>query len=163
MKKISIRFVKTKPKQNQWWDKMSNEHFNEPGYVGFSKKNGDIYRDWTDKDSKSIFANKRQKDLFIFAMALGKYSVMESDLVNRDANIPVDSMKEQQKWALLSIGVSEMDDLLCLKDEKPLYSKAEKYAEEGLKILESHIDRYGTNYPKALEIELKEILGVLEK
>jgi len=161
--KISIRFMKTKQKQNQWWDKMLNEHYNEPRDVGYSKKNGDLYRDWIAKDSKNIFANKKQKDLFIFAMALGKYSEMDSDLVDRKANIPVDSMKEQQKWALLSIGVSEMDNLLCLKDEKPLYLKAEKYAEEGLKILESHIDRYGTNYPKALEIELKEILGVLEK
>jgi len=154
--------MKIKQKRNQWWDKMSNEHFNEPRNVGYSKKNRDIYRDWTDKDSKSIFANKKQNDLFIFAMALGKYSGMESDLINRDANIPVDSIKENQKWALLSIGISEMDDLLCLKDEKPLYLKTEKYAEEGLKILESHIDRYGTNYPKALEIELKEILGVIE-
>jgi len=154
--------MKTKQKQNQWWDKMSNEHFNEPRDIGYSNKNKDTYINWIAKDSKSIFANKIQKDLFIFAMALGKYSEMKSDLINRKTDIPVRSIKENQKWALLSIGISEMDDLLCLKDEKPLYSKAEEYAEEGLKILESHIDRYGTNYPKALEIELKEILGVLE-
>ena len=68
-------------------------------------------------------------------------------------------MTEKQKWALLSIGISESRDLICLKDESPLYSIAEKYAEEGMKIIQSHRDRYGINYPKFLEVELRDILG----
>ncbi len=31
-------------------------------------------------------------------------------------------------------------------------------AEEGLKILQSHVDKWGSSYPKYLEAELKDIL-----
>ena len=43
-----------------------------------------IYTDkkggWLNKESKSIFAGKFQKDLFIFAMAIGKYRQKKSPL-----------------------------------------------------------------------------------
>ena len=67
-------------------------------------------------------------------------------------------MTEKQKWALLSIEISQSNNLFCLKDEAPIYNTAEEYANEGLKILISHVEKFGYNYPKALEAELKEIL-----
>lgn len=150
---------------NHGCGRMSTKHNNEPRDIGYSKKHREYYQDdtsWLSKNSKTIFAKKYQKDLFIFAMALGKHREMSSQLDTSDKinNIPVNAISEKQKWALLSIGIAENNGLICLKDEKSIYDMAESYAKEGIEILKSHMDKWGTNYPKLLEIELKEILGV---
>jgi hypothetical protein len=142
---------------------MAANHNNEPRDASYTKDQFEYYTDkkggWLNKDSKSIFAGKYQKDLFIFAMAIGKYRQKKSPVKSpKLANVRVDAMTEKQKWALLAIGISEFKDLLCLKDESPLYVMAEEYAYEGFNILLSHVDKYGINYPKLLEAELKEIL-----
>jgi hypothetical protein len=135
---------------------------NEPRDAGYAKDHAEYYQDtdsWLSKNSKSIFAGKYQKDLFIFAMALGKYRQKKSSInPPKQSNVRVDAMTERQKWALLSIGISESKNLLCLKDESPMYMNAEEYAHEGLNILISHVEKYGINYPKSLEAELKELL-----
>src|SRR5208283_1942482 len=131
---------------------MTITHNNEPRDVGYSETFLDYYQDksddsWLRKGSSSIFAGKNQKDLFIFAMALGKAKNKKSTVKSKQSNVSVSAMTEKQKWTLLSIGISESRDLICLKDESPLYNIAEKYAEEGMKIIQSHKDRYGINYP----------------
>jgi len=142
---------------------MTTKHNNEPRDVGYSESFLDYYRDksddsWLKKDSSSIFAGKNQKDLFIFAMAIGKAKNKKSTVKSKQNNVSVNAMTEKQKWALLSIGISESHDLICLKDEGPLYNLSEKYAEEGMKIIQSHVERYGLSYPKFLEAELRDIL-----
>lgn len=143
---------------------MATNHNNEPRDAAYTKDQLEIYSDkkggWLNKESKSIFAGKFQKDLFIFAMALGKQRGGQPTPLTppKQNNVRVDAMTEKQKWALLSIGISKNKTLLCLKDESPMYADAEEYAHEGLKILISHVDKYGINYPKALEAELKELL-----
>jgi hypothetical protein len=142
---------------------MTTKHNNEPRDVGYSESFLDYYRDksddsWLKKDSSSIFAGKNQKDLFIFAMAIGKAKNKKSTVKSKQNNVSVNAMTEKQKWALLSIGISESHDLICLKDEGPLYNIAEKYAEEGMKIIQSHVERYGLSYPKFLEAELRDII-----
>jgi hypothetical protein len=142
---------------------MATNHNNEPRDAAYTKEHLEIYTDkkggWLNKESKSIFAGKFQKDLFIFAMAIGKHRGKNTPLnPPKLGNVRVDAMTEKQKWALLSIGIFETKTLLCLQDELPLYSKAEEYAHEGLKILISRVEKYGINYPKSLEAELKELL-----
>jgi hypothetical protein len=143
---------------------MTVKHFNEPRDLAYSKKNAHFFRvdepgSWTHKGSTTIFAGKNQKDLFIFAMALGKNRLLnKTEVKDRQANIPVSALNERQKWILLSIALANTNDLLCLKDENPHYKEAESYAEEGMNILKSHIDKYGINYPQFLEAELKDIL-----
>ncbi len=141
---------------------MGHDHHNEPRDIAYIKEHYEIYTDkkggWLNKESKTIFAGKYQKDLFIFAMAIGKHRELKATLTSKLSNVRVDAMTEKQKWALLSVSISESKSLLSLKDESPLYAIAEEYAHEGLKILISHVERYGNNYPKILEVELKEIL-----
>ncbi|MCP1715515.1 hypothetical protein J2T58_001380 [Methanocalculus alkaliphilus] len=143
---------------------MTVKHYNEPRDLAYSKKNAHFFKvdepgSWTHKGSTTIFAGKNQKDLFIFAMALGKNrQSKQTEVKDRQANIPVVALNERQKWTLLSIALANTDDLLCLKDENPHYKEAESYAEEGINILKAHIEKYGINYPKFLEAELKDIL-----
>jgi len=140
---------------------MAVRHFNEPRDLAYSKQHSGLFQgkdSWIDKSSRGIFAGRTQRDLFIFAMALGKYRKQKSDSKDRQANIPVQTMAERQKWAVLSVSLANNNDLMCLKDENSLYKEAERYAEEGLKILQSHVDKWGSEYPKFLEAELREIL-----
>lgn len=109
---------------------MATNHNNEPRDASYSKEQFEYYTDkeggWLNKGSKSIFAGKYQKDLFIFAMAIGKYRDKKSLVKSpKLANVRVDAMTERQKWALLSIGISESQNLLCLKDESSMYANAE--------------------------------------
>lgn len=145
---------------------MSEDHFNEPRDIAYGKEfaprfqTSDKKLSWTDKSSSTIFAGCKQADLFLFAMALGKNREKKSDVKNPQKNVPVSALnKEAMKWNVLSIGVSESNDLLELKNEEALYVKAEKYANEGMAILQSHIEKQGLNYPKFLEAELREIVG----
>jgi hypothetical protein len=138
---------------------MAEEHKNEPREVGYSKGYKEIiYKEWTKKDSNTIFAGLTQADLFFFAMAVGYNRKKQSELKSRVNDVPVSAFSEAQKWGMLSIEIAKTEDLLVLKDEKPIYNEAEKYAEEGIKIIKSHIEKYGLTYPKYLETELREIL-----
>lgn len=138
---------------------MSDEHRNEPRDIGYSKEHKDTYKEWTKKDSNSIFAGCTQADLFFFSVAVGFNRDKQGEPKNKTNDIPVSALSEKQKWAILSTSISKGDDLGVLKDEKQIYTESEKYAEEGLKIVKSHIERLGNeNYIKELEIELREIL-----
>jgi len=138
------------------------KHNNEPRDIGYGKEFAEYFQkefkgtSLIHPDSKTIFAGKRQKDLFIFAMALGRYSNQKSAVKNKQNNIPVQALSESQKWTILSLSISNKG-IICLKDEAPLYELSEQYANEGMKILKSHMDKWGSNYPKALEADLKEI------
>ena len=67
---------------------MTTKHNNEPRDVGYSETFLDYYQDksedsWIRKESSSIFAGKNQKDLFIFAMALGKTKNKKATVKNK--------------------------------------------------------------------------------
>jgi hypothetical protein len=140
---------------------VADTHHNEPRFIGWSNKFKDYYTGWKDARLHTIFAGKDQKDIFLFAMALGYYSGQKSPVTEKQNNIPVQALTERHKWAVLPIGVMEKEDLLSLKDETSIYSLAEQYANEGIKILKSQMDHKELNYSKALEAELRDIL--LEK
>ena len=137
---------------------MANEHRNEPREVAYSKEYKEQYKEWTSKDSSSIFAGSTQADLFFYAMAVGHQRKKASELRSKANDVPVSVLSEEQKWGVLSAEIAKNNDLRILMDEKPIYAEAEKYADEGLKIVQSHIERQGTNYPKYLEAELREML-----
>ena len=137
---------------------MVEEHRNEPRDIGYSRELKEIYKDWTSKDSSSIFAGMTQADLFFFAVAVGYHRDRQEEPKNKTNDIPVSVFSEAQKWGILSTQIAQKEDLLVLKDEKFVYSEAERYAEEGIKVIKSHMEKHGLNYPKYLEAELREIL-----
>ena len=137
---------------------MAEDHRNEPRNVGYSKVHKETYKTWIEKKSNSIFVGCTQADVFFFAMAVGYNREKRGDPKNKADDVSVNALSEAQKWGILSAEIAKAEDLLVLKDERPIYSEAEKYAEEGIKILKSHIENQGLNYPKYLEAELREIL-----
>lgn len=141
-------------------------HKNEPREVGYAKEHEDYFRDidpdksLTHKDANSIFAGLNQKDLFIFAMALGKYHNKSKTPKDIKRNVMVSAMTEQQKWALLALDLSENQDIIALGDVKPFYSTSEKYASAGMEILLKEMKGCGAvEYCEKLEREFLERLG----
>ncbi len=141
-------------------------HRNQPQEVGYAKEHEDYYRDTnldlslTHKDAKSIFSGLNQKDLFIFAMAVGKYHNQTKRPSDAKKNVVVSAMSEQQKWALLAIELSKSKDILNLNDERPFYTSAEGYAWAGMEIILNDMRKMGfEEYCENLEKELTEILG----
>ena len=137
---------------------MADNHYNEPRDVGLNRDFSSFLRDWTNKDGGTIFSGSTMADIFVFAAALGKHRDKKSPVKNRTPNIPLTAFSEEMKWAILSEAISKTD-LLILKDEKPIYSRAEEYANEGFQILRSRIDKDGVAFAQKLEIELREILN----
>ena len=137
---------------------MSDEKRNKPREVGYSKIHKDVYKEWIEKDSKSIFAGVKQADLFFFAMALGFHREKKKDPKNKVLDIPVNVFSKDQEWGILSTMIYKNKELGVLKDERSIYIEAEKYAEEGIEIIKSHIESMGVDYPKNLEVELRNLL-----
>ena len=119
---------------------MSEGHFNTPREVGYDKKNQEIYHKWISKnESNNIFKGTNQSDLFFFAMAIGRNRDQKQSIKSSAKNIPISAFTSIQEWGILSLAIAEKNDLLVLKDEKPIYEEAEKYAEEGIQIIQAHI------------------------
>jgi hypothetical protein len=143
---------------------MTDIHRNRPRDIGYSKTVMKYYQkesddSWTKNEANTIFAGKMQKDLFIFAMSIGKYfNKKSSEIKSKQNNVSVDAMNENQRWAVLSIGLAEDKNLLNLKDETPFYLKAERYAEGGIEIIKSHMDYHHESYSDFLEKLLNDIL-----
>jgi len=137
---------------------MAGSHHNEPRDIGYSKHHAYLFQSWLAENSETIFAGKKQRDLLIFAMALGRDRNEKSEVKDKQANVPVSNIPEKLKWAILCTSIADKNDLSVLKDENEIYKDAERYGEEGLKILQSHIKRYGINYPYYLERELMDRL-----
>jgi len=134
-------------------------HDTEPRDIGYSSNAVTYYQEWIEQKANPLFAGMKQKDLFIFAMALGKHRERKSTIGGKKINnIPVSAITEKEKWAVLPIAISEENDLLCLREEVSIYRLAEEYANEGIKILSAHMEKFGLNYPKKLELELKKLL-----
>lgn len=138
---------------------MAEDHFNEPRDIGYTKENKEIYKEWTKREASGIFAGITQADLFFFAVAVGANRKKKKEIKSsKSKDIPTSALSDSQKWGILSTVVAEKNDLLVLKDERPIYEEAEKFANEGIEIIKSHIEKNGLNYPKFLEVELKQIL-----
>lgn len=140
-------------------------HRNEPREVGYAKEHEDYYQNnepylsLTHKDAKSIFVGLHQKDLFIFAMAIGKYHNKMKTPKEIRRNVSVSAMNEQQKWAVLALGLSEDKEILSLENEKPFYTSAEEYACAGMDIMLKDIQKMSpVEYCQMLEKKLIEIL-----
>lgn len=141
-------------------------HRNQPSAVAYAKAHEEYYRDTnpdrslTHRDAQSVFAGLHLKDLFIFAMAVGKYHAQSRRPPEPRWNISVPAMSEQQRWALLAIELSSRGEVLDLNDEHPFYYVAEGYACAGMDIIVDEIERMGfLGYCEHLEQELTDILG----
>lgn len=83
-------------------------------------------------------------ELFLFAMALGIESGIESDLTKTDTLVRGEYINTKNETYLYSTYIGDMentDDLDELNDVGKIYSKAQKYANTGFKLIDGFFEK----------------------
>lgn len=108
----------------------------------------------------SFFYKKRLLDIFIYAMAIGKKLDSHTPFTARSSTMPVDALKEDEIWLMISVALSETNnDLKLFENPKEIVRLCEEYANAGIKTL-IELDRITSNdNPNGLfEEKLQELL-----
>ncbi|MDD6441953.1 MAG: hypothetical protein PUG71_07590 [bacterium] len=103
--------------------------------------------------------NCSRMELFLFAMALGIESGIESDLTKTDTLVRGEYINTKNETYLYSTYIGDMDntdDLEELNDVGKVYSKAQKYANTGFKLINGYFE-------KAEEVVRLELLKELDE
>ncbi|MGN8633065.1 hypothetical protein ACTNEW_16165 [Blautia sp. HCP3S3_G3] len=102
--------------------------------------------------------NCSRMDLFLFAMALGIESGIETDLSKPETLVRGEYINTKNEAFLYSTFIGDMEDtndLDQLNDVGNIYSKAQKYANTGFKLIDDYFE-------KAEEIVRLELLQELD-
>ena len=92
-------------------------------------------------EPQSIFYRRRQIDIFLLAMAIGKESNTRMKLKKPSNSIRCDALTEQEVWMMCAVVMSEdAADLNVLADPKQIIAICQEYANGGIKML-MHIDQ----------------------
>lgn len=103
--------------------------------------------------------NCSRLDLFLFAMALGIDSDVETDLSQIDSLVRGEYIKTKYEAYLYAAFIGDIDntdDLELLNDVGNIYSKAQKYANTGFMLIDSYFE-------KAEEVVKLELLQGLDQ
>ena len=103
--------------------------------------------------------NCSRLDLFLFAMALGIDSGIETDLSKIDSLVRGEYIKTKYEAYLYAAFIGDIDntdDLELLNDVGNIYSKAQKYANTGFMLIDSYFE-------KAEEVVKLELLQGLDQ
>lgn len=103
--------------------------------------------------------NCSRMELFLFAMALGIESGIESGLTKTDTLVRGEYINTKNEAYLYSTYIGDMDnteDLDALNNVGNVYSKAQKYANTGFKLINDYFE-------KAEEVVRLELLEELDK
>ena len=103
--------------------------------------------------------NCSRMELFLFAMALGIECGIESDLTKTETLVRGEYINTKNEAYLYSTYIGDMDntdDLDVLKNVGRVYSKAQKYANTGFKLINGYFE-------KAEEVVRLELLKELDE
>lgn len=96
------------------------------------------------EDSDSPFEGIQKKDLFIFAMGYGFDQGLRKPIDDSTrALFNIDSLTEDQHWAIRAVAVHEEEDHEILRDRTEVYEIAREYANGGMDQLHSVYTRPG--------------------
>ena len=135
-----------------------------PTHMSFDKSRGPVERFYSSingalTESSSIFYNRRQIDIFLLAMAIGKARNAREPIKNPSQSIRRDALTEQEVWLMCCVALSdEGAGLDTLADPKKLIKTCEEYANGGIDILmqlDSQTDVNNKQYEEFLEKAIK--------
>ena len=113
------------------------------------------------KDDEPFFKNNSSnKELFLFAMAIGFQSQNRLPFSGKRLGYFLEKDLKYDDYVLLnSIAIAETQSLDVLMDKEKIFKIAEEYAHGGLKILSEEIGpgQYGT-FSKNFELRLDQII-----
>ena len=110
-------------------------------------------------EESSIFYQKRQIDIFLLAMAIGKEQKTRKPLGKPSNSIRRDALTEEEVWLMCCVALSEDDaNLETIADPKKIVKICEEYANGGIKTLiqlDTQTDINNQQYEESLERALK--------
>ena len=115
--------------------------FNWPNNLSYDKSDTEIVNFYsaikgTITEKHSIFYDKRQIDIFLLAMAIGKGLDSSRPLKSPSKTIRRDALTEKEVWLMCSVALSEDNaDLDMLADQSKIVQICEEYSNAGIKIL----------------------------
>ena len=136
---------------------------NWPEHISYDKSKEDVVN-YYDKSQKgytskkhSFFYNKRNLDIFTYAMAIGKHYNEKLEVKNKSNSLPADSLKENEIWMMISVVFSEPNvDIKILSDGKEIVKICEQYANAGIEKLidmdKNGADSFTENFQELLSI-----------
>ncbi len=139
-----------------------------PTHMSYDKNDGSVEKFYSSingalVEKNSIFYNKRQIDIFLLAMAIGKKRDAKESIKTPSQSIRRDALNEQEVWLMCCVALSDNDaGLETLADPKKLIKTCEEYANGGIKILmqlDSQPDINNKQYEEFLEDGIKSHSG----
>ena len=131
-----------------------------PIHMSYDRSDSDVYRFYSSingvfLEENSIFYNKRQIDVFLLAMAIGKELDAKKPLKEPSQTIRCDALREEEVWLMCCVGLSEDNASLdTLADPTKLIRTCEEYSNGGIKKLiqiENQTDPNNEQYEEFLE------------
>lgn len=116
-----------------------------PPYMSYDKSNNEVEQFYSTINGKirersSIFFDKRQIDIFLLAMAVGKSMETRKPMKNASKSIRRDALIEEEVWMMCSVALAEENRLDVLADGDKVVRICEEYANAGIEVLIS-LDR----------------------
>ena len=132
-----------------------------PDYMSYDKKNNEIAAFYSSiggaiSQRGSIFYQKRQIDIFLLAMAIGKQKQLRTKLKSRSDSIKRNALLEKEVWLMCSVALAEEKDLAVLGNPAEIVKICEEYANGGIHTLISMHKMQGVLEP--FEESLDELL-----
>lgn len=113
-------------------------------------------------DKGSMFYNKRQIDIFLLAMAIGKEQNNREKVTLHSDSIRRDALTEKEVWMMCSVVLAECSDLTALAEPREIFKICEEYANGGIQTLMA-LDKSGSNVGGQYEDFLTGVISVVAK
>lgn len=84
------------------------------------------------RERSSIFHEKRQIDIFLLAMAIGKSMGARVPIKKASMSIRCDAIREDEVWMMCSVALSDENNLDVLADGSKVVHICEEYANAGI-------------------------------
>jgi hypothetical protein len=135
-----------------------------PDYISYDNSNekvSDFYDDrkGATQNPNSIFHGKRLLDIFLFAMAIGRYYDLREPLKKKSRTMPKDALKDNEVWMMTAVALATSTTLAILTQPREIVEICEEYANGGIRTVIA-MDNGGTpeNWLQSYEDRLKSLL-----
>ena len=114
------------------------------------------------RDENFFVKNNRNKDLFLFAVAMGVYYNESKEIGKREGYILEDRLDPEDHALLKAVALYHTKDIGVLKSQQQVFKIAEEYANAGIKIIVDELEsaQYG-DFNRRMEEKLHEIISSL--
>ncbi|MEM3385754.1 MAG: hypothetical protein QW738_05375 [Nitrososphaeria archaeon] len=114
-------------------------------------KDENIYKEL---EQNEFFKGKSNKDLFLFAMAVGFKNKVRRPIESKKEFVREEYLKEKDLVLLYALAIFETGKIDVINNKAEVYKIAEEYAHGGIQLLIDKVRAPNLDFGKQLELEL---------